>query len=94
MDYRSNRTSWSLGRLLLFNNLKDQTGKGNQHNGELEQLLISNFMHNDHPLPKEDRGQEGSPPEKGGHHRLPLLAAPGTLAGTINIIPHNLTNYK
>ena len=47
--YRSNRTLWQEGRLLLFCNLNDQTDNADKYKTKLKQLIISD--HIDHPLP-------------------------------------------
>lgn len=78
-------TAWlgSLGRLLLFCNLNNQTGQADKYKTKLKQLIIS--YHTDHPLPLGTGGKEGSPPVRGGSNRLPFLAAPGS-NGTIDIV--------
>ena len=55
-----------LGRLLLFCDLVDQTGEGDEDYNQLKQLIISNYTHIDHPLPKRTGGKKRHPLCVGG----------------------------
>ena len=71
---------WGQGRLLLFHDLVDQAGEGNEYDQELEQLVISNHIHIHHPLSRQDRGQEASPPEQGAEPPT-VVRSPANHAG-------------
>ena len=53
-------------RLLLFCDLIDQAGEGNEDYNQLKQIIISNYAHIDHPPPKRTGGKKCHPLYVGG----------------------------
>ena len=61
-------------RLLLFRDLKDQTGKGNENKKQLKQFFICNSIHFVTPFPS-GQGAKKDHPLKEGDNRLPCYGS-------------------
>ena len=74
-------------RLLLFCDLIDQAGEGNEDYNQLKQIIISNYAHIDHPPPKRTGGKKCHPLRRG---KPPArLAAPVSCRNRVDCIKYH-----
>ena len=57
-------------RLLLFRELKDQTGKGNENKKQLKQFFICNSIHFVTPFPSGQGAKKDHPLKEGDNRRI------------------------